>query len=37
MIPRRTEFLTVDLPATPKELLRWLDGASLRQIAEEKE
>lgn len=34
MVPGRTEFLTVDLPATPNELLRWLNGESLRQIDE---
>ncbi len=34
MIPGRTEFQTVPLPASPKELLRWLSGESLRSIAE---
>ena len=34
MVPGRTEFLTVDLPATPNELLRWLNGESLRLIDE---
>ncbi len=34
MVPGRTEFLTVNLPATPGELLRWLNGESLRMIDE---
>ena len=34
MVPGRTEFQTVALPATPKQLLRWLNGESLRSISE---
>ena len=34
MVPGRTEFQTVPLPATPKQLLRWLNGESLRSISE---
>ncbi len=34
MVPGRTEFQTVPLPASPEELLRWLSGESLRSIAE---
>ena len=34
MVPGRTEFQTVALPATPKQLLRWLNGESLRSVAE---
>ena len=34
MVPDRTEFRTVPLPATPKQLLRWLNGESLRSISE---
>lgn len=33
MVPKHTTFLTADLPATPRELLRWLNGESLAQIA----
>ena len=33
MVPTRTEFLTDDLPATPCELLRWLNGETLSQIS----
>lgn len=32
MIPARTRFQTVDNPATPAELLRWLQGASLKNL-----
>lgn len=32
MIPTRTRFQTVDNPATPAELLRWLQGASLHKL-----
>ncbi len=34
MVPGRTEFQTVPLPATPRQLLRWLKGESLRSISE---
>ena len=34
MVPGRTEFQTVPLPASPEELLRWLNGESLRSISE---
>ena len=34
MVPGRTVFQTVPLPASPEELLRWLSGESLRSIAE---
>ena len=34
MVPGRTEFQTVALPATPRQLLRWLNGESLRSISE---
>ena len=34
MVPGRTEFQTVPLPASPEELLRWLSGESLRSISE---
>ena len=34
MVPGRTEFQTVALPATPQQLLRWLNGESLRAISE---
>ena len=34
MVPGRTEFQTVPLPATPRQLLRWLNGESLRSISE---
>ena len=34
MVPGRTEFQTVALPASPKQLLRWLNGESLRAISE---
>ena len=34
MIPGRTEFQTVALPASAKQLLRWLNGESLRSISE---
>ncbi|MBR0081965.1 MAG: hypothetical protein IJP98_04410 [Clostridia bacterium] len=37
MVPKHTEFLTVDLPATPKDLLKWLSGETLARIASEKE
>ena len=33
MVPDRTEFQTVPLPATPKQLLRWLNGGSLQSIS----
>lgn len=32
MIPGKTRFLTVDLPATPQELLRWLSGTALSKL-----
>lgn len=32
MIPGRTRFLTVDLPASPQELLQWLSGAALSKL-----
>lgn len=32
MIPGRTEFLTVGKPATPEELLRWLNGTTLANL-----
>lgn len=32
MIPGRTEFLTVDLPGSPSELLQWLQGTSLSKL-----
>ena len=34
MIPKHTDFVTVDLPATPKQLLRWLTGESLARISQ---
>ena len=34
MVPGRTEFQTVALPASPQQLLRWLNGESLRSISE---
>ena len=34
MVPGRTEFQTLHLPATPQQLLRWLNGESLRSISE---
>jgi len=34
MVPGRTEFQTVALPASPRQLLRWLEGESLRSISE---
>ena len=34
MVPGRTEFQTLPLPATPQQLLRWLNGESLRSISE---
>ena len=34
MVPGCTEFQTVPLPATPRQLLRWLNGESLRSISE---
>ena len=34
MVPGRTEFQTVALPASAKQLLRWLNGESLRSISE---
>ena len=34
MVPGRTEFQTVPLPASPEELLRWLSGESLRSISD---
>ena len=34
MIPGRTVFYTVDLPGTPQELLRWLEGTSLGKLRE---
>lgn len=32
MVPGRTKFLTTDLPATPKELLCWLNGTALTKL-----
>ena len=32
MIPGRTEFLTVGKPATPEELLLWLNGTTLANL-----
>lgn len=32
MIPGRTEFLTVGRPATPAELLQWLNGTTLANL-----
>lgn len=32
MIPGRTRFSTVDNPATPAELLRWLEGTTLANL-----
>lgn len=32
MVPGRTRFSTVDTPATPMELLHWLEGASLSNV-----
>lgn len=29
MVPKRTTFVTVDVPDTPKELIRWLNGEKL--------
>ena len=34
MVPDRTEFQTAPLPATPKQVLRWLNGAALRELKE---
>lgn len=34
MVPGRTVFWTEDLPASPKDLLRWLNGEMLADIAE---
>lgn len=34
MVPGRTVFWTEDLPASPKDLLRWLSGEKLADIAE---
>lgn len=34
-IPRRTVFYTTDCPATPEELLRWLNGATLANLRTE--
>ena len=33
MVPGRTVFQTVPLPATPRQLLRWLNGESLQSIS----
>ena len=33
MVPDRTEFQTVSLPATPRQLLRWLNGESLQSVS----
>lgn len=33
MIPGKTNFVTVKLPNTPKELLKWLNGTPMSQIA----
>ena len=35
MVPGRTQFLTTDLPATPKELLCWLNGTALTKLRSE--
>lgn len=35
MVPGHTDFWTEDLPASPKDLLRWLNGESLAAIAED--
>lgn len=32
MVPGRTRFQTVDLPGTPEELLRWLQGEALHKL-----
>ncbi len=32
MIPGKTNFVTVKLPSTPKELLKWLEGTPLSQV-----
>ncbi len=32
MIPGKTNFVTVKLPNTPKELLKWLNGTPMSQI-----
>ena len=29
MVPRRTAFITTNVPDTPQELVRWLNGESL--------
>ena len=34
MVPKFTEFQTVPLPASPKDLLRWLNGESLQSISQ---
>lgn len=34
MIPGKTEFVTVNTPSTPKELLKWLQGIPLSQVKE---
>ena len=33
MVPKFTAFQTVPLPASPKDLLRWLEGESLQSIS----
>ncbi len=32
MIPKKTEFQTAEVPATPRQLRQWLDGTPLHQI-----
>lgn len=32
MIPGKTKFITVDTPATPEQLLRWLEGTTLSKV-----
>ena len=34
MVPGRTVFYTEDIPATPGELIRWLNGEKFQEIAE---
>lgn len=32
MVPGRTQFMTVDVPGTPQELLKWLEGTPLSKV-----
>ena len=35
MVPKRTTFVTVNVPDTPPELIRWLNGESLSRFQDE--